>query len=80
MNTLKLMSGRGESHWSERAVCKGDERFTLPARMLAQHADIQEMEKICARCPVFEDCYDWALLTDANGVFAAGVYRRSYDD
>ena len=33
-------------------------------------------ERICAQCPVIEECYAWANDNDVTGVFAAGEWRE----
>ena len=74
MNIERMMSEQGEGHWSERAVCRGDKRFTGKWEWLSA-ADKVALRGICANCPVFADCDDWASSPHVRDVFAAGYWR-----
>lgn len=71
-----LMEGKLERHWSERASCAGDDRFTGRFEALAS-LDLYEMLFTCLNCPVRADCLKWAEDVGAVEVFAAGNWRHS---
>lgn len=70
-----LMEGGPERHWSERAACAGDDRFTGRFEELTS-LDLYEMLFTCLSCPVRSDCFEWAEDLGAVEVFAAGNWRH----
>lgn len=56
----------GGTDWRDDALCKEDKRFLHPAQTAG-------LNKICANCPVFTECSQWA--EGKAGVFAAGHWR-----
>ncbi|OHT47976.1 hypothetical protein BKG59_05820 [Mycobacteroides chelonae] len=60
-------------HWSERASCRGDGRFTLPKEWL-EPEELKEMQHICLGCDVFDQCFQWAEWGFVDHGFAAGEW------
>jgi WhiB family redox-sensing transcriptional regulator len=51
--------------WHERALCRGMDTATFYAREGQRAASLREHERrakeICSRCPVIQECLDYAL-------------------
>jgi hypothetical protein len=43
--------------WQDHALCKG-----LTALFYAPHPRTRDLGELCSRCPVFDDCYDDAVM------------------
>ncbi|QQV92770.1 WhiB family transcription factor [Mycobacterium phage OhShagHennessy] len=67
------------SHWTEEAECIGDDRFTGRVEDLSWR-DHAEMKLTCEKCPVFNDCAEWAEREQVIEVFAAGYWRLPRDN
>lgn len=76
MTTTTLMQPVFSPHWSELALCEGDERFTQDEKLST--SDRKQMEAICRECEVFFECLEFhdppGEGWHAVGVFAAGEY------
>lgn len=58
--------------WTERAACRGlDPDLFYPVGTTGPALEqVAAAKAICARCPVRDDCLDWALRTgEAHGVW-----------
>ncbi|QFG10302.1 WhiB family transcription factor [Mycobacterium phage Chaser] len=71
---IKALMSPKPLHWTEEAVCHDDRRFTGRYSDLST-ADISQMISKCSRCPVYEQCGDWAVREQVIEVFAAGYWR-----
>lgn len=69
----KLIEGSPE-HWTDRALCVRDDRFTANPDSLTI-VDWSDMYMACQECPVFYECNQWAKGPDITDVFAAGIWR-----
>lgn len=69
---------RTNSHWSERAACRGLPELFFPP--LDEHGNeigsTVEARKICAHCPVRSECLDAALVTGEEYGIAGGLNAR----
>ncbi len=77
-----LMEGKREQHWTQRGLCRGDDRFTGKFEWLSA-SDILDMAELCGLCPVFWECDAWASDPEkVFDVFAAGrwIHGESDDD
>lgn len=74
--TALMMPAVAPPHWTDLALCEGDERFTQDD--LLSPTDLDQMERICRECEVYFDCLEYHDPPDedwrASGVFAAGEY------
>lgn len=83
MPSRKTTPQAGNQSWRDKAACKGkdpelffpppvnpyttrEERRAFDERRLAAEA---QAKAICGTCPVTRECYDWAIATDADGVW-----------
>ena len=57
--------------WRSRAACKGEpiEVFFPPSTSKS----LRRARKVCAVCPVIDDCLDWVLGFEEQHGFAAGL-------
>jgi WhiB family redox-sensing transcriptional regulator len=57
--------------WAERALCRevGSELFFVD-----DGASVAPARRICARCPVTDDCLNYALTTMTSATDVGGVY------
>lgn len=57
------------SHWTERAACRGMTDVMFPARGDAE--GVARAKRVCASCPVIDDCLDHVTLSpERYGVWA----------
>lgn len=60
--------------WMARAACRGlDTDMFFPRR----GGDPEPAKRVCATCPVAEDCLDWALETGQRGGIFGGLSERA---
>jgi WhiB family transcriptional regulator, redox-sensing transcriptional regulator len=61
--------------WQQQAACRGvGTAGFFPA---PQHAGLRQARRLCARCPVSEECLDFALDNPSlKGVWAGTTERR----
>lgn len=76
MSELSKLLQTGERHWTERASCAGDPRFTQ--KNPPQGREAEQLSRICRDCDVFFECLDYHDEWAATAVFAHGEWR--YDD
>lgn len=76
MNDLHKLMQMGEAHWTERASCLGDPRFTQ--QNPPENGEADELSQICRDCDVFFECLEFHDEWAATAVFAHGEWR--YDD
>lgn len=73
-------SGRaGEEAWREEAACAGmDPALFFPAGERAEPSlrDIQAAKRVCASCPVRQECLDFALATSQPDGLWGGLTTR----
>lgn len=64
-----------EKDWSEAANCLVD--TPDDTRFIRQPAPAEEEQwaRICAQCPVFDECLAWADRLDVRSVYVAGEWR-----
>lgn len=74
VSNVKRLMENGPLHWTDLAVCGGDDRFTGRFEWLSD-VDRLEMAGMCAVCPVFDECAEWADVYRVVDVFAAGCWR-----
>jgi WhiB family transcriptional regulator, redox-sensing transcriptional regulator len=50
-------------HWTDLAACRGEdpELFYPVSTTGPAVAQVEEAKRVCAGCPVTEDCLSWAL-------------------
>lgn len=73
LNVKALMEGKS-LHWTDLAMCGGDDRFTGRFEWLS-FDDLFDMAGMCLGCPVFDECSEWADVYRVVDVFAAGYWR-----
>jgi WhiB family redox-sensing transcriptional regulator len=57
------------SHWAEAAACKGLTALMFPARGDTDGAE--QARRVCASCPVFDECLDYVTRNpERHGVWA----------
>ncbi|MGH8885177.1 MAG: WhiB family transcriptional regulator [Egibacteraceae bacterium] len=64
--------------WRDRAACLGhDPESFFPLGCTGSALDqIEQVKAICRRCPVIDDCLEWALETNQD----AGVWGGTSED
>ena len=62
--TIALMMPTVSEHWTDAALCEGDERFTQDATLTDEQR--MSLEAICRECPVFFQCLD---LEEQRAIF-----------
>jgi WhiB family transcriptional regulator, redox-sensing transcriptional regulator len=75
-------AGPATMEWQRLAACAGeDPDLFFPADPAGEDAPLAaEARRVCARCPVLEECYEWALGTgQRTGVWGGetATQRRS---
>lgn len=76
---IRALMSVSPEHWTKQAICTGDARFTGRREWLSNSDDV-DMASICERCPVIDQCRNWADESDVVSVFAAGSWRYSDDE
>lgn len=66
------MTTYAEEHWTAAAACAGDGRFTADN---AAPVLLEELQAVCACCPVQVECDAFALDVEATWGCWAGAWR-----
>ena len=62
--------------WGEYANCLVEDAEDLSFVKKPSEFEARRQAKICAACPVFWECLDWADRLDVREVFVAGEWRE----
>jgi WhiB family transcriptional regulator, redox-sensing transcriptional regulator len=67
--------------WLRRAACVGEdpELFFPVGTSGPALRDVAEAKLVCARCPVMDDCLDWALRTGQTSGVWGGTCEEERD-
>jgi WhiB family redox-sensing transcriptional regulator len=58
--------------WAEQAACKGKRHIFYPGA----GQDQAHAKAICARCPVQEECLDYAVEHEPHGIWGGASQRE----
>lgn len=64
---------RRSDEWQTFAGCGGDPRFLTPPEKLSGD-DVEDLQKICWRCPVRPECIKHAVAHEETGVWCASRF------
>lgn len=72
-------------HWTDRAACRASGTdpeifFPVSETGMAAHRQVSQAKALCGRCPVAEQCLEWAVRTgEPEGIWGGttpGERRR----
>ena len=71
-----MLAGAHEKDWQDAANCQVDSHEDLSFIRKPDEVTQKRWERICAKCPVIEECFNWANKNDITGTFIAGEWRE----
>lgn len=64
-----------ERDWMDLASCHVDHPDDTRFIRKPTPDEDDQWGAMCAKCPVFSECWEWAKTNDVSGVYVAGTWR-----
>lgn len=68
-----LETPRDDTHWAARAACLDHDPEAWSLKPNVRDEAYRMAHKVCARCPVISQCYEYGVKTGSVGVILGGV-------